>query len=201
MATEILQAGPPKLQAKMFSKFIRVAQRLLERRNYATCAQILSGVSNQAVQRLKKLSKQLDWKTVELYESLNDTFDPVSGYSHYRNQLSHEAPSLPFIAVHLRTLTLIEEGNPVTLGDDAQVLSFARMVMYAEDIARLRLADPAMTRYEPALVRNAEIQAQLSALKPLDDEQLYQLSSDIEPVRSRPAPVAQDPQPDDDDDE
>lgn len=56
-------------------------------------------------------------------------------------------------AVHLRTLTLIEEGNPKILGDDPEVLSFARMVMYTECIASLHLGDPALTDYgfEPIL--------------------------------------------------
>ena len=104
VASEIMKAGSPKMQAKLFAKFIRIAQKLLEIRNYATCAQILSGVSHRAIQRLKKLSKQLDWKTVERYESLNDTFDAVSGYANYRNQLSHEPPSVPFLGEYFVSL-------------------------------------------------------------------------------------------------
>lgn len=57
VATEILMAANPKLQAKAISKFLRIAQKLFELRNYATCAQILSGVSNRAVQRLKRVIK------------------------------------------------------------------------------------------------------------------------------------------------
>lgn len=52
-----------------------------------------------------------------------------------------------YLAVHLRTLTLIEEGNPKTLGDDPECLSFARMVMYTECIASLHLGDPELTKY------------------------------------------------------
>ena len=57
VATEILMATTPKLQAKLVAKFLRIAQKLFELRNYATCAQILSGVSNRAIQRLKRMHK------------------------------------------------------------------------------------------------------------------------------------------------
>ena len=51
-------------------------------------------------------------------------------------------------AVSLRTLTLIEEGNPKFLGDDLEVISFARMVMYTECIAGLRLGESDMIDYK-----------------------------------------------------
>lgn len=67
VATEILMATTPKLQAKAISKFLRIAQKLFELRNYATCAQILSGVSNRAVQRLKKVIKVRFWNFLHFF--------------------------------------------------------------------------------------------------------------------------------------
>lgn len=57
VATEILSCANSKTQAKVFSYFLKVANKLKKLKNYATCAQILSGISNRAVQRLKKLTK------------------------------------------------------------------------------------------------------------------------------------------------
>ena len=178
VATEIITSSTPKIQAKVIAKFLRTAQRLFDMKNYASCAQLIAGVSTRAVQRLKKVQKLLDWKTAERYEQLNNNFDPVSGYSNYRNKLNHGPPTIPFIgmfifkcyiilyfiliiflAVTLRTLTLIEEGNPKHLNGNKEVISFARLVMYAECIAKLRLDDSSMIDYN--IEPNPEIQNQL----------------------------------------
>lgn len=57
VATQIAREDTPKAQAKVVSKFLKVADHLLQLRNYNSCVQILSGLSNVAIRRLKKLQK------------------------------------------------------------------------------------------------------------------------------------------------
>jgi len=181
VATEVLLCPTPKGQAKVISRFIRVARKLFEMRNYASCAQILSGVSHRAVQRLKRMNKLLDWKTMETYEKLNDYFDPVSGYANYRNKLSHEFPSIPFLVVYLRTLTLIEEGNPKTLDQQGKQINLSRMVMTAESIDSLHLGNAKAMAYNLEPVDS--VQLFLRQVKNLQEDKLFQLSEQWEPLR------------------
>ena len=69
----------------------------------------------------------MDPKSIALLETLSDCFDPLSGYANYR-KLSFEPPCLHLFAVPLRTLTLIEEGNPRFLRDGEEAVCFSRIV-------------------------------------------------------------------------
>lgn len=88
----------------------------------------------------------MDPKTLTSLEQIGDKFDPASGYANYR-KLSFEPPCLHLYAVPLRTLTLIEEGNPHFLKDDPDLICFSRLTMIAECIDMLHLQAPEYTKY------------------------------------------------------
>ena len=146
MATQVLREETPRQQAKLVAKFLRIADKLFTMRNYSSCVEILSGLSNVAVQRLKKLQKHLDQKSIERFDRLGNYFDPVSGYANYRH-LSFDFPCLHLYSVPLRTLTLVEEGNPRFLDEAEQVICFSRLTMVAECIEKLQLYQPGCTEY------------------------------------------------------
>ena len=78
-------------------------------------------------------------------------------------------------------MTLIEEGNPRTLGDDPEVISFARMVMYTESLAQLRLNDSSMVDYE--FEPQPDILQQIEQVFVMTEEELFAKSEELEPLR------------------
>lgn len=182
VATQIVVEESPKQQAKVLTKFVQIAERLLLLRNYNSCVEILSGLSNVSVRRLKRLEKHLDPKIISRLQVLSDYFDPVSGYANYR-KLSFKFPCLQLYAVALRTLALVEEGNPHFLGEDKTTICFSRMTMIAECLETLKLYHADATQY-PFKVK-PEITTYLRNIHPLTEEQLYELSIKHEPLRNK----------------
>ena len=72
VATQVAREESPKLQAKVVAKFIKVAEHLMILRNYNSCVQIMSGLSNVAIQRLKRLQK------VTISDHPKDSFDELT---------------------------------------------------------------------------------------------------------------------------
>lgn len=183
MATQVLREETPRQQARLVAKFLRVAEKLFLLRNYSSCVEILSGLSNVAIQRLKRLQKHLDPKSLERFDRLGNFFDPVSGYSNYR-KLSFDFPCLQLYTVALRTLTLIEEGNPNFLDSDSTIICFHRNTMMAECIESLHLYESESVAY--SFQQNILVEEWLRQMRPLTDEQLYQKSLKQEPSRNNP---------------
>lgn len=82
VATQIAREESPKQQAKVVAKFIKVAEHLMTIRNYNSAVQIMSGLSNVAIQRLKRLQKvsmersALSCWTLRLTRSISRTWTP-----------------------------------------------------------------------------------------------------------------------------
>jgi hypothetical protein len=65
-------------------------------RNYSGCCQIISGLNNVAVARLRKLVASVPEKTLAIMTKLSAQLDPKDNYSLYRN-LSRHVPCIPLI--------------------------------------------------------------------------------------------------------
>ena len=55
VAGSILELDSTKEQCRLFKKFVRIAKALLDLRNYSTCMQIISGLTDKSIVRLKRL--------------------------------------------------------------------------------------------------------------------------------------------------
>ena len=73
-----------------------ILQRLHELRNYSGVVQILSGLNDISIQRLKGLKDVLPTKYAERFMRLDATFSTEGNYKQYR-QLPFDPPFLPFM--------------------------------------------------------------------------------------------------------
>ena len=150
-------------QILAYNKFISLAKRLWKLRNYSTLMQVISGLNNVAVQRLKHLQESVDpeskdvrpvrfhrhdrytamfmWLLVQTFTKLDAVFRPQNNYHNYR-KLKWNKPTIPFLAVHLRDLTFINDANPTFLDEEKMVVNFEKMVLTHETISKLNIGDP-----------------------------------------------------------
>ena len=121
-------------------------QKLFRMRSYSTCMQIFSGLTHISVSRLKRVTEALAERHTAALDKMREQFGAESNYRVYRS-LDHTSPRLPFLAVWLRDMTFIADGNPLFYDNQENIVNFDRWRMMARSIDSLRLDDPAATDY------------------------------------------------------
>eukprot|EP01102_Stenamoeba_stenopodia_P012597 TRINITY_DN3999_c1_g1_i1.p1 TRINITY_DN3999_c1_g1~~TRINITY_DN3999_c1_g1_i1.p1 ORF type:complete len:905 (-),score=215.86 TRINITY_DN3999_c1_g1_i1:174-2888(-) len=184
VATEIIFVAPTKeRQIKMIKKFIRISQKLLQLNNFNSMMQVLAGIYNNSVDRLKLLD-DLPSKYKETLERLDEVVSPQNNYKNLRSlQKLEDSYCIPALAILLRDLTFIEDGNKTytengNINYEKQMLLASAIFEYETNIHRYT-PQQAITSFAAAGVRNSLRDPwRLSA----DDLYLYSLS--IEPLKN-----------------
>jgi hypothetical protein len=109
----ILEGNDAKQRAVIMTRFIEIAQHLLQLNNYSTTMAFIAGFNKSSILRLKLTFKELSQrasKKLSLYEKL---LTAEKSYHEYRESLhSSTQPCIPYIGVYLTDLTYMEDGNP-----------------------------------------------------------------------------------------
>jgi len=156
--------------------------------------EIISGIHNVAVQRLKLLD--LDPRNRENFTEIDNKFLPKDNYANYR-AMKRAAPSIPFLAVHLRDLAIIHETNADFLDTpspplvcsrleiDTRVLNFGKMQLTASSILKLGFHKPSNLTY-PNLTSDKQLRSFLTNITFLNEDDLYEFSLSCRPIASTP---------------
>jgi son of sevenless-like protein len=119
VSTEIVTGSNPKQRALMIERFVTLAQKCVEMRNFHTSMEILAGINRGFVDRLKKSWNHVSSSTLDTLQSLNDLMDPKHNFKNYREALRKAAkPCLPYFGIYLRDIIFTEEGNKDKLPGD-----------------------------------------------------------------------------------
>jgi son of sevenless-like protein len=113
VAYEIAKPEQPKERAQVIQAFVAIAQELLQLRDYSGMLAVMGGLNNSSVSRLKKTMSKLSTKTAQQFEQLNDSVSGKDNYRYLRQKWGDaEPPAVPFLAMALKDLTFLEDGNP-----------------------------------------------------------------------------------------
>eukprot|EP00011_Vannellida_sp_DIVA3-517-6-12_P003037 CAMPEP_0114626520 /NCGR_PEP_ID=MMETSP0168-20121206/11824_1 /TAXON_ID=95228 ORGANISM="Vannella sp., Strain DIVA3 517/6/12" /NCGR_SAMPLE_ID=MMETSP0168 /ASSEMBLY_ACC=CAM_ASM_000044 /LENGTH=481 /DNA_ID=CAMNT_0001837827 /DNA_START=50 /DNA_END=1492 /DNA_ORIENTATION=- len=182
VATEVCMCKDLKKRVAAMKRFINVANKCVQMHNYNTTMEILGGLNNVAVQRLKKAWGALPEKYDLIWENLTALMDTKNNYQEYRNAVAaakaQNTGVVPFLGVFLRDLTFIEDGNPNTV-EDGQINfektkllgSVIRDVQQYQQYAYSIRKVPSIVRY----LRKAMV------LPEDPDDTIYDLSLQVEP--------------------
>lgn len=132
VSTEIVTAGSLKQRALAIERFIQLAQRFVELKNYNALMEMLAGLNRGSVQRLKKTWSAVASSAVENFQELNSIMDPKHNFKNYRDIIKRSlngAPCLPYIGMYLRDITFIEDGNDDKVGD---LVNYEKIQMLAK---------------------------------------------------------------------
>eukprot|EP01112_Ceratiomyxa_fruticulosa_P003017 TRINITY_DN13423_c0_g1_i2.p1 TRINITY_DN13423_c0_g1~~TRINITY_DN13423_c0_g1_i2.p1 ORF type:complete len:698 (+),score=159.41 TRINITY_DN13423_c0_g1_i2:79-2172(+) len=127
VATEIVKAEILKDRATILTKFIAIAEKCREIGNFNAIMEILAGLQNSAIYRLKKT-----WEKVNSKQQIQDTYNALmalmsnkGNFKDYRAALhSCHPPCIPYLGVYLTDLTFIEDGMKNTLNGRDDLINF-----------------------------------------------------------------------------
>uniref|UniRef100_A0A3P9JED4 RAS guanyl releasing protein 2 n=1 Tax=Oryzias latipes TaxID=8090 RepID=A0A3P9JED4_ORYLA len=95
-------------RAAVISHFIRVAQKLLQLKNFNTLMAVVGGLSNSSISRLKETQAHISAETNKVFNSLTELVTSCGNYSHYRKRFSEcSGFRFPILGVHLKDLIAV----------------------------------------------------------------------------------------------
>merc|ERR1712100_772696 len=102
-----------KERNKVLKLFIGTAAKLESMKNYQVLMTIISGLNNSSIQRIKSLWQNLSNSAEETFKRLDEEFSPRYNFRLYREKLKQRQNEaiFPYLAVHLRDLTYVNDGN------------------------------------------------------------------------------------------
>jgi hypothetical protein len=179
VAHEILRGADPKARARRIEFWLELARELEQLNNFNGITEILAGIDNSAVYRLKRTWQHVSGKLQKVYDTLKATVSTSNAYKAQREALHLcRPPCVPYLGVYLTDLTFIEDGNK----DDvehrgAALVNFRKRRLLAAVLSEIQIYQ--QTPY--CLMPIPAVQLHLMSQKPPNNEELYQLSLLIEP--------------------
>ncbi|KAH3732161.1 Ras guanine nucleotide exchange factor Q [Pelomyxa schiedti] len=136
VTSEIVSTQNLRKRVSVLRRFIAIAQECKLMNNWSTMYAICLGLNAQAVMRLKKTWKQIPRREREFFEnSTNSLLE--SNMKKYRNELAAaELPVIPYLAVFLKDLTFLEDGNPDMI--DNGIINWKKIHGLADILARIQ---------------------------------------------------------------
>jgi len=183
----ILAQQDLKMRIKVVNKFIKLADKLKKLNNINGLMEILSGLQNAAVFRLKKTWEKCD---MSVYEPLANLLSSKSNHSEYRATLHEhiEPPVVPYLGIYLSDLTFVEEGNkdflPSPLDEKLQLINFEKRRKYSRIIQDIKLYQQPYNLAVDTTLRTI-LMNQLRRPH-LSDVDLFNISLELEPREGTP---------------
>jgi len=177
VATQILSAISPKQQSTIIKRFIKIAKALRKVHNYNSMMQIMSGLQNLSVVRLRQAWRGVKPSALETFEELATFMSSEQNFQKYREAIERcycKKPAIPYLVVFMRDLTFAEEiSNKTEQGfpNFSKLLRVGKQLLWFKHFAE--------KGYEYQMDMN--VQKILQELKVLNEEELYQLSLICEP--------------------
>jgi len=121
VATQIVIAPSARVRVEIIEKFIAVASKLLKYRNYLGVFQILSGLHNANIRRLRSCWKCVSQRSTNTLQRIEGAMSHAGNYSVYRATIREcemkRIPAVPVICLLLQDLTFINDGNDSVFPD------------------------------------------------------------------------------------
>lgn len=116
VSTEVLLSRDAEDAALKVERFVKLGLKLEALCNLSGVMEVVSGLTNGCVRRLKRAWGLVSQKRKEALESLEALVDPRCNYRGYRQSMealgnAHRRPRVPCLSVLLRDVTFAHEGN------------------------------------------------------------------------------------------
>jgi hypothetical protein len=115
VATQIVIAKSPRTRVEIMEKFINLASKMLQYNNFSGVMQIVSGLNNANIRRLRSAWKCVSQKSIQTLHRVEIAMSHVGNYTQYRTTIrdcqTKQIPSVPLICLLLQDLTFINDGN------------------------------------------------------------------------------------------
>ena len=154
--------------------FLHVAQECLTLSNFNGCLEVVSGLTNAAVQRLLQTFDQLPQSAAKVLETLREAVTFQHNYRKLRELMSAvTGPGIPYLGVYMGDLLYIEDGNPDETSDG--LINFEKHEM----VAKIILAFERFKLHRYILTPIPLIQHYLNWPFAMNDEELSAASTEL----------------------
>lgn len=149
--------------------------------SFNTTLEIVAGLNNGAVQRLKRTWADVPRRERALFEELETFVAPSRSYAALReavaDQRAKRQPCVPYLGVYLGDLVMTDEGSKAELSPG--IVNFAKLMAQAAVIEEVRSFTQANAPSAPV---NARLRSYLIGCTLLPDEDaVWAASMDLEP--------------------
>ncbi|XP_065348892.1 ras-specific guanine nucleotide-releasing factor 2-like isoform X3 [Cloeon dipterum] len=181
VVSEIIRRDNLAARIAAIEKWAAVADISRCLHNFNGVLQICAAFTNSSVFRLKKTWEKVSKTTKQSIEKLQTIVSADGRFRNLRDALHRcDPPCIPYLGMYLTDLSFIEEGTPNFT--DEGLLNFSKMRMIAHVIREIRHFQ--QTPYKIELISKVTNYLLDPSLL-LDDDQLYNMSLEIEPRTSR----------------
>jgi hypothetical protein len=176
----VMQLAPRK-RVKNIEKWIAIAMRCREYKNFNGTMSILSGLRLAPVYRLKKTWATLDGKILGIYDQLLALMSQENNWKLYRECLgSEDPPCIPYLGVYLTDLTFLDDATPNILPNGA--INFEKRMKLTEVITEVAQYQQEMYSFVEVKGILEELRRELDAQgQSYSERDLFNLSVILEP--------------------
>jgi RasGEF domain len=116
VVSTIVVAPSPKEQAALLKRFVSIGRKLVELGNFNSAIMLMSALGSAPLSQLRTARAMLGKSTTAAQRDLEALGSPVSNFERYRSCAARFSAAgrcyVPYVALLLRDLTFIAEGNP-----------------------------------------------------------------------------------------
>ncbi|PFH55941.1 hypothetical protein XA68_17364 [Ophiocordyceps unilateralis] len=185
VANMILLRDKAKHRAQMLEKFMNIALKLRQLNNYNGLAAVLAGINGTAIHRLAQTRALVPAEVQKRFAGLVILMGTQK--SHFAYRLAWEnspLPRIPLMHLHRRDLVSAEEGSKTFVGPQRDRINWRKFEVLGDVLLPMMksqgTAYPNLTKHDTArdLI--------LGCRMPMDDEEIYQRSMQVESGSSGP---------------
>ena len=177
VATTVLAAKDKDAQVKTIGRFIKAAKKLWKKySNFNSLMAVLSGLSIHPIQRLTATWEALSERKLELKNRMSGLMSASSNFKKYRDLLvTLTEARIPYLAVILKDLTLINEGNAKY--QETGYINWERIEMIYQQVEAIKRMQSSCEYKFKKKGADDGLRTSLRDLQPITDEPtLYKMS-------------------------
>eukprot|EP01117_Protostelium_nocturnum_P007384 TRINITY_DN2645_c0_g2_i1.p1 TRINITY_DN2645_c0_g2~~TRINITY_DN2645_c0_g2_i1.p1 ORF type:complete len:839 (-),score=296.92 TRINITY_DN2645_c0_g2_i1:166-2682(-) len=182
-AKEIVEVSGLKNRTTVLTQVLKLAECLLELKNFYSLYAIYLALSLLAIERLKKTWKSLPSRYVAVWSKISELLAPVKNFLNYRRLWNASSlPKIPTPTIFQKDLLFIEDGNPDE--DENGLINFEKLVMLGRTMNSIREAQKSTF---PFAYNHKIHEFLIEGMIPLSSSDLLNKSKQCEPNQESPS--------------
>ncbi|XP_013914386.1 PREDICTED: ras guanyl-releasing protein 3 isoform X1 [Thamnophis sirtalis] len=178
----VLSKPTPQQRAEVITKFINVAQKLLQLQNFNTLMAVVGGLSHSSISRLKETHSYLSSEVTKDWDEMTELVSSNGNYCNYRKTFADCVNfKIPILGVHLKDLIAVHVVFPDWINEDKANL--VKMQQLSVTLSELIALQTASHHLEPNMDLINLLTLSLDLYHTEDD--IYKLSLVLEPRTSK----------------
>nr|XP_044993526.1 ras guanyl-releasing protein 3 isoform X2 [Jaculus jaculus] len=178
----VLSKPTPPQRAEVITKFINVAQKLLQLKNFNTLMAVVGGLSHSSISRLKETHSHLSSEVTKDWNEMTELVSSSGNYCNYRKAFADcDGFKIPILGVHLKDLIAVHVIFPDWMEENK--VNIVKMHQLSVTLSELVSLQNASHHLEPNMDLINLLTLSLDLYHTEDD--IYKLSLVLEPRNSK----------------